>query len=192
MALCILPFSSWSAVRAADSGGLDWSAWQRMPVLEDGRIMPLDTFARTQVKRICGDVAPHSAAWARSAKRAAFAFRRRDSRSGSRRTSRAASWPPNFSCLDRRAAEVGRRAVSIRGECGAAQRRAARAADSARTAGRSRMSRRGRLRSAELQEMAHRNARLQEASRRRGKQPKLTPLQTRRWNWRWPWACSRS
>jgi ABC-type transport system involved in cytochrome c biogenesis permease subunit len=44
--------------RAEESGGLDWSAWQRMPVLEDGRIMPLDTFARAQVKRICGDVAP--------------------------------------------------------------------------------------------------------------------------------------
>lgn len=45
-------------VRAEESGGLDWSAWQRMPVLEDGRIMPLDTFARTQVKRVCGEAAP--------------------------------------------------------------------------------------------------------------------------------------
>ncbi len=29
-----------------------------MPVLQNGRIMPLDTFARTQVKKICGDVNP--------------------------------------------------------------------------------------------------------------------------------------
>ena len=44
--------------RADVSGGLDWSAWQHMPVLEEGRIMPLDTFARAEVKRICGDSAP--------------------------------------------------------------------------------------------------------------------------------------
>ena len=34
-----------SIVRAEDSGGLDWLAWQRMPVLQDKRIMPLDSFA---------------------------------------------------------------------------------------------------------------------------------------------------
>ena len=45
-------------LRAEHSGGLDWSAWQRMPVLQDGRIMPLDSFARAQVKKICGDVRP--------------------------------------------------------------------------------------------------------------------------------------
>jgi len=43
---------------AEQSGGLDWSAWQRMPVLQDGRIMPLDSFARVQVKKICGDAHP--------------------------------------------------------------------------------------------------------------------------------------
>jgi len=47
-----------STVRGDNSGGLDWSAWQRMPVLQDGRIMPLDSFARAQVKKICGDVHP--------------------------------------------------------------------------------------------------------------------------------------
>ncbi|MEI8375705.1 MAG: cytochrome c biogenesis protein CcsA [Planctomycetota bacterium] len=47
-----------STVRAELSGGLDWSAWQRMPVLQDGRIMPLDSYARAQVKKICGDVYP--------------------------------------------------------------------------------------------------------------------------------------
>ncbi len=47
-----------STVRAEHSGGLDWAAWQRMPVLQDGRIMPLDSYARAQVKKICGDVHP--------------------------------------------------------------------------------------------------------------------------------------
>ena len=37
-----------SNCQAEVSGGLDWSAWQRMPVLEEGRIMPLDTFARVR------------------------------------------------------------------------------------------------------------------------------------------------
>ena len=32
--------------RAEDAGGLDWSAWRRLPVLDGGRIMPLDSFAR--------------------------------------------------------------------------------------------------------------------------------------------------
>src|SRR5208282_4248953 len=43
---------------AENSGGMDWSAWQRMPVLQDGRIMPLDSYARAQVKKICGEVRP--------------------------------------------------------------------------------------------------------------------------------------
>ncbi len=47
-----------SPLWAEHSGGLDWSAWQRMPVLQDGRIMPLDSFARAQVKKICGDIRP--------------------------------------------------------------------------------------------------------------------------------------
>jgi ABC-type transport system involved in cytochrome c biogenesis permease subunit len=48
-----------ASLRAEQSGGLDWSAWQRMPVLQDGRIMPLDSFARVQVKKICGTVHPN-------------------------------------------------------------------------------------------------------------------------------------
>jgi ABC-type transport system involved in cytochrome c biogenesis permease subunit len=47
-----------SLARAESSGGLDWSAWQRMPVLQDGRIMPLDSFARTAVTKICGEPCP--------------------------------------------------------------------------------------------------------------------------------------
>ncbi len=51
-------FFGLSIASAAESGGLDWSAWQRMPVLQDGRIMPLDSFARARVKKICGEVNP--------------------------------------------------------------------------------------------------------------------------------------
>ena len=43
---------------AADAASLDWGVWQRLPVLENGRMMPLDTFARTAVKKICGSDAP--------------------------------------------------------------------------------------------------------------------------------------
>ncbi|MGA2618405.1 MAG: cytochrome c biogenesis protein CcsA [Thermoguttaceae bacterium] len=39
-------------------GALDCSTWQRLPVLDSGRIMPLDTFARNQVKKICGTPPP--------------------------------------------------------------------------------------------------------------------------------------
>ena len=46
------------AARADDAATLDWSVWQRLPVLDGGRIMPLDTFARTYVKKICGSDRP--------------------------------------------------------------------------------------------------------------------------------------
>ena len=38
----------------APSGQLDWSEWRAMPVLDSGRRMPLDTFARETVKAVCG------------------------------------------------------------------------------------------------------------------------------------------
>ncbi len=43
------------AIAAAPAPGLSGSlgAWRGIPVLEDGRIMPLDTFARRQVEAIC-------------------------------------------------------------------------------------------------------------------------------------------
>ena len=44
--------------RAEDAAGPDWGAWRRLPVLDDGRIMPLDTFARKTVEEICGGQAP--------------------------------------------------------------------------------------------------------------------------------------
>ena len=46
------------AVLAGESTKLDWDAWQRMPVLDDGRLMPLDTFARSAAETICGRVNP--------------------------------------------------------------------------------------------------------------------------------------
>lgn len=45
-----------SAAQAADT--LDWSAWRQLPVFDHGRIMPLDTFARDAVSKICGRVNP--------------------------------------------------------------------------------------------------------------------------------------
>jgi len=38
--------------------GLDWSAWRRLPVFHNGRVMPLDSFARAVVKQICGTESP--------------------------------------------------------------------------------------------------------------------------------------
>ena len=47
-----------SAVHAGEPAPLDWSAWRQLPVLDGGRIMPLDTFARATVKTICGSQRP--------------------------------------------------------------------------------------------------------------------------------------
>ena len=47
--------------RAEDAGGLDWSAWRRLPVLDGGRIMPLDSFARATVEKIAGRQGPRLA-----------------------------------------------------------------------------------------------------------------------------------
>lgn len=43
-----------TACRADDSTRLDFSLWQQMPVFDRGRRMPLDTFARSVVRKICG------------------------------------------------------------------------------------------------------------------------------------------
>lgn len=43
-----------SNARAAEAVKLDWSAWELLPVHNDGRVMPLDTFARENVEKICG------------------------------------------------------------------------------------------------------------------------------------------
>ena len=43
---------------AADDGTLDWAAWRNMPTFAEGRVMPLDTFARQTVEAICGHTHP--------------------------------------------------------------------------------------------------------------------------------------
>lgn len=48
------PGAAW----AAGANALDWSAWQHMPVLHQGRVKPLDTFARLAVESICGRQSP--------------------------------------------------------------------------------------------------------------------------------------
>ena len=40
--------------RAEDSGILDWSTWRHIPAFGQGRVEPLDTFARETVEAICG------------------------------------------------------------------------------------------------------------------------------------------
>ena len=40
--------------RAEDDAKLDWGTWQRLPVFVEGRVSPLDTFARETVEAICG------------------------------------------------------------------------------------------------------------------------------------------
>ncbi|HUT93776.1 MAG TPA: cytochrome c biogenesis protein CcsA [Thermoguttaceae bacterium] len=62
----LIALLSAAAVRAEPAHDLDWSAWQHVPVYWqavrgskiDGRMMPLDTFARTVVETICGKVNP--------------------------------------------------------------------------------------------------------------------------------------
>ncbi|MDO4629987.1 MAG: cytochrome c biogenesis protein CcsA [Planctomycetia bacterium] len=41
-----------------DRKDFDFSAWAEMPICRDGRIMPLDAFARTHVRMICGKESP--------------------------------------------------------------------------------------------------------------------------------------
>ena len=50
--------SAEAAAQAGEPAPLDWSVWRQFPVLDGGRIMPLDTFARSTVKRICGSERP--------------------------------------------------------------------------------------------------------------------------------------
>lgn len=58
--LLSIVFSSLAAGAAwgDDSTRLDWSTWQRMPVFDRGRLMPLDSFARSVVRKICGSARP--------------------------------------------------------------------------------------------------------------------------------------
>jgi ABC-type transport system involved in cytochrome c biogenesis permease subunit len=42
----------------AASDRLEWTAWQHLPVFTEGRVAPLDTFARATVESICGRATP--------------------------------------------------------------------------------------------------------------------------------------
>ncbi len=50
--------ATWAIAPGAAGEDLDWSAWRRLPVFDAGRMMPLDTFARELVRRICGRERP--------------------------------------------------------------------------------------------------------------------------------------
>ncbi len=60
--ICLYSMLFWllasSPVGAGDSAGLDFSAWRRMPIFDRGRRMPLDSFARSVVREICGRPRP--------------------------------------------------------------------------------------------------------------------------------------
>jgi ABC-type transport system involved in cytochrome c biogenesis permease subunit len=56
LAIAVL-FSLNSNARAG-AEQLDWSAWRHLPTFADGRVMPLDTFARETVAAICGQANP--------------------------------------------------------------------------------------------------------------------------------------
>jgi ABC-type transport system involved in cytochrome c biogenesis permease subunit len=58
LALLVLALVLPGFAQAGRSDELDWSAWQRMPVFHDGRMMPLNTFARVAVEEICGRARP--------------------------------------------------------------------------------------------------------------------------------------
>jgi ABC-type transport system involved in cytochrome c biogenesis permease subunit len=46
------------AADAVSDAKIDWSAWRRLPTFGEGRVEPLDTFARRTVEAICGDDHP--------------------------------------------------------------------------------------------------------------------------------------
>ncbi|WP_095416191.1 cytochrome c biogenesis protein [Thermogutta terrifontis] len=57
----LLPLAAFGlsgSVRGAEPTRIDWSAWQKLPLFEDGRIKPMDTFARRIVEKITGRVNP--------------------------------------------------------------------------------------------------------------------------------------
>jgi len=53
-----MALSAAGGVRAGDAESLDWSAWQHLPAFNEGRVLPLDTFARETVEAICGSANP--------------------------------------------------------------------------------------------------------------------------------------
>lgn len=53
-----LAFSTPASARGESATDLDWNTWQQMPVFDNGRMMPVITFARTMVERISGRANP--------------------------------------------------------------------------------------------------------------------------------------
>jgi len=58
LGLAVVWLGLWMGPGLARADDLEWSEWRRLPVFADGRIMPLDSFARSVVERICGRARP--------------------------------------------------------------------------------------------------------------------------------------
>lgn len=58
VSLLILSALAPAATGAEIDDRLDWSAWQHLPTFHDGRIMPVNTFARIAAEKICGRANP--------------------------------------------------------------------------------------------------------------------------------------
>lgn len=56
MAMFLIMFVSAAGTCVGEE--LDWNAWRRLPVFSEGRVAPLDTFARETVEAICGRAKP--------------------------------------------------------------------------------------------------------------------------------------
>ncbi|MBU4398338.1 MAG: cytochrome c biogenesis protein, partial [Planctomycetes bacterium] len=54
----IIPFLLVGGAQAGDAKRLDWSAWRHLPAFGEGRVEPLDSFARKSVEAICGRTDP--------------------------------------------------------------------------------------------------------------------------------------
>lgn len=57
-ALSVFAASGTFAGEGANSGRLDWTAWRLLPVFDEGRVMPLNSYAAITVKEICGSETP--------------------------------------------------------------------------------------------------------------------------------------
>lgn len=59
LVLLALPLAAPAKADASpEAAAIDWSVWRSLPVLHQGRVMPLDTFARQAVENICGTANP--------------------------------------------------------------------------------------------------------------------------------------
>ena len=58
LAVILAISSGWGSPARAEERPIDWSSWKRIPLFEDGRIKPLDTFARQTVNKLTGRPQP--------------------------------------------------------------------------------------------------------------------------------------